>query len=560
MSYNQATVKIIAEQLRWAKDKELSTAVLLGAGMSVTAGIPLARGMIEEVKKQFPELASTCESETYPAYMSLLAPAQRRQLIGSFVDKAKVNAAHLYLGELVKEGYVDRILTTNFDPLAIRSLALFNIFPAVYDFAASEEFIPGEAAELSVFYLHGQRDGFVLLNTEEEINEHSEKIKNVFQDVSRGRSWIIIGYSGENDPVFYRLAEVDVFQHKLFWIAYKDQEPKEHVLEKILNPKNKFGCYAKGFDADSFFLELSKELALPEPQIISKPFSHLKEVINNIAEYNIDGKLVDPTKETRKWVESAIWGFEEGKGFEDVEDAQKKKIDTDEMTRKIRDIWVHGRFNEIDDIFDTVRSRGSAEANEYLAFALNNWGSALIDLARIKGGEEAEALLNQAIQKCKKSLEIKPDRHTALNNWGNALIELARKKEGEEAEALLNKSIEKYEHALKIKPDLHEALYNWGAALSDLAKKKEGDEAENLFNQSFEKLMAAERINDGSGAYNIACFNALRDKIKESLVWLEKGLKMKSTPSRKHILADTDLDKIKGLAEFKRILDLYRPE
>ena len=103
MSYNNSNVKIIAEQLRWAKDREYSTALLLGAGMSFSAGIPLANGMIEEVKRQFPHLASTCKKETYPAYMSLLAPAQRRQLIGSFVDNAKINLAHLYLGALVKE-------------------------------------------------------------------------------------------------------------------------------------------------------------------------------------------------------------------------------------------------------------------------------------------------------------------------------------------------------------------------------------------------------------------------------------------------------------------------
>ena len=196
MSYNNSKVKIIAEQLRSAKGKGYSTALLLGAGMSFSAGIPLANGILAEVKRQFPHLASTCGKETYPAYMNLLAPAQRRQLIGSLVDNAKINLAHLYLGTLVKEKYIDRILTTNFDPLVVRSLALFNLYPAVYDFAASQAFIPGEVAPLSVFYLHGQRDGFVLLNTEEEINRHSEKIKYVFQDIARGRCWIVIGYSG----------------------------------------------------------------------------------------------------------------------------------------------------------------------------------------------------------------------------------------------------------------------------------------------------------------------------------------------------------------------------
>lgn len=446
--------------------------MLLGAGMSVSAGIPTAKGMIEEIKKQFPNLCTTCEKETYPAYMSLLAPAQRRQLIGTYVDNAKINLAHLYLGALVKENYVDRILTTNFDPLAIRSLALFNIYPAVYDFAASQSFIPGEAAQLSVFYLHGQRDGFVLLNTEEEINKHSEKIKNVFQDVDRGRCWIVIGYSGENDPVFERLAEIGVFQHKLFWIGNEDKEPDKHVLEKILTPKSKFGYYIKGYEADKFFLELAKELKLPEPQIISRPFSHLKEAINTIAEYPIDGKLADPTRETKKWIDIAIKGFEEGKGFEHIESAKKKKIEADELIRKTRDIWMHSRFEQINEIFDDVRASGNAAANEYLAHALNSWGGRLIDLG----------------------------------------------------------------------------------------KKLENKMAEELFKQSFEKLIKAEEIKEGIASYNLACWHSLNGEKEESIRRLEKSIKMKSSPSRSHILADTDLDNIKGTEDFKRLISAYRPK
>ena len=604
MSYNVANIKIIAEQFRWAEKNGVSIAVLLGAGMSVSAGIPLAKGMVEEVKKQFPLLAATCKKETYPAYMSLLAPAQRRQLIGSFVDKAKINLAHLYLGALVKENYIDRVLTTNFDPLVIRSLALFNIFPAVYDFAASQEFVPGESAQVSVFYLHGQRDGFVLLNTDKEVNKHSERLKDVFKDVSPGRCWIVIGYSGENDPVFKRLAELDIFQNKLFWVGHKEKEPDENVLEKILTPKSKFGYYVKSYDADAFFLELSRELELPEPQIISKPFSHLKESINTIAEYHINGKKVDPTEETKKWIDSAIKGFEEGKGFEHIKDAQKKAIDIDEITREIRNIWVHNKFNQIEDIFKEIRSSGTAEANKYLAFALNNWGTALLDLAKTKEGKEADDLFKQSFEKYEQALKIKPnkhkslynwgtalsdlaktkegkeaddlfkqsfekyeqalkiktDYHEALNNWGTALLDLAKTKEGKEADDLFKQSFEKYEQALKIKTDEHKALYNWGTALLDLAKTKEGKEADDLFRQSIKKLMKAEEIKEGEAAYNIACVYALMNKTKESLIWLEKGLKKEPTPSRRHTLLDNDLDNIKDTNDFRRLLGKYRPE
>jgi tetratricopeptide (TPR) repeat protein/NAD-dependent SIR2 family protein deacetylase len=605
MDYNNTDIKNIAETLRWAKDNGYSTAILIGAGMSISAGIPSAKGIMDEIKNKFPTLCNTCEKETYPAYMSLLAPAQRKKLIGAFIDNAKINIAHLYLGALVKEGYVDRILSTNFDPLVVRSLALFNIFPAVYDFAASQSFIPGGAGQLSMFHLHGQRDGFVLLNTEEELKNHSEKLKNVFHDVNRGRCWIVIGYSGENDPVFQRLGEIDEFQYKLFWIGHKDKEPAKHVMEKIVGRSNqKYGYFLKGYDADKFFLELAKELKLPEPQIISRPFSHLKEAINMITEYLVDDKLTDPTKETKKWIDTAIEGFEEGKGFESFENARKNEIKVDETVRRIRDIWVHDRFDQIDENYASIKMSGSQEANKYLAFALNNWGIALSglakkkegkeadglfkqsfekyqkaleikpdfhealnnwgnglsDLAKMKEGKEADGLFKQSFEKYQKALEIKPDYHEALNNWRNSIFDLAKMKEGKEADGLFKQSFEKYQKALEIKPDKHEALNNWGTALSDLAKMKEGKEADGLFKQSFEKYQKAENLKEGHSAYNLACLYSLKGNETESLKWLEKGLIMESTPSRSHILADSDMDNIKNNDEFMRVLNTYRAE
>ena len=70
--------------------------------------------------------------------MTQLSPAERRDLLARFIDDASVNWAHVCVAQLMKEGYVDRILTTNFDPLIIRACAMLGLFPAVYDFAASQ--------------------------------------------------------------------------------------------------------------------------------------------------------------------------------------------------------------------------------------------------------------------------------------------------------------------------------------------------------------------------------------------------------------------------------------
>jgi hypothetical protein len=41
----------------------------------------------------------------------------RRDVIGGYIDNAKINWTHLALAQLIDHDFVDRVLTTNFDPL-----------------------------------------------------------------------------------------------------------------------------------------------------------------------------------------------------------------------------------------------------------------------------------------------------------------------------------------------------------------------------------------------------------------------------------------------------------
>ena len=132
--------------------------------------------------------------------MGELNVADRHRLIGKYINLAGLNWAHLAIAQLLKRKYVHRVLTVNFDPLVLRACALVGVFPAVYDFAASQNFKPSLIAPQSVFYLHGQHTGFVLLNTPSEVAQFSKYIAPVLKDSVDGRVCIVVGYSGLNDP------------------------------------------------------------------------------------------------------------------------------------------------------------------------------------------------------------------------------------------------------------------------------------------------------------------------------------------------------------------------
>ncbi len=242
----------VEEAVRGAKQRGKKCALLIGAGCSVSAGIPLASGFVDIIKKDWPTAFKRAKEETYPHCMAELVDGARRDLIAQKVDSTKINWAHLGIAQLIKEGYVDRVLTTNFDPLVLRACAMLHVFPAVYDFAASQRFRPAYTPEKAVFHLHGQHTGFVLLHTPEEVKKLSDSIAPLFDDAGRGRLWLVVGYSGENDPVFEHLASVDRFDEGLYWVGYKDNEPASHVRDRLLDDA-KCAFFVQGHDADDFF-------------------------------------------------------------------------------------------------------------------------------------------------------------------------------------------------------------------------------------------------------------------------------------------------------------------
>ena len=550
----------LIEVLRHSRDRRnRGCSLLIGAGCSVTAGIRSAAGFVELIRDQFKAAYNRAATKMlsgqpgYPQCMAELSRGQQRDLINEQVSKARINWAHIAIAQLIGNGYIDRVLTTNFDPLALRACAMLGEFPAVYDFAISQLFRPGELPERAIFHLHGQSTGFVLMNTEAEVQAHSERLGPLFLDAGRARPWIVVGYSGDNDPVFNHLAATERFDYCLFWVGFKDEELKKHVREKLLQP-GKDAYVIRGYDADRFFVELARKLECFPPAFVQRPFSFLKSLLSALTEYRLlsGDKEADVLHDLRVLIGRAIAQFEEpGAGETTPRSSEAIELAAtallmagkygdlhrlaealgDEMSPPVRDViaWSHIEQGTALSAQAKTKSGEAADAlfaaagEKYAAAlaikpdmheALNNWGNALSDQAKTKSGEAADALFAAAGEKCAAALAIKPDMHEALNNWGNALSAQAKTKSGEAADALFAAAGEKYAAALAIKPDMHEALNNWGNALSDQAKTKSGEAADALFAAAGEKCAAALAIKpDMHEALNNSG-NALSDQAK----------------------------------------------
>jgi len=568
--------------------------VFLGAGASKSGGIPLAREIIEDIKIKYKSNPKVCSyfssnpTPEYPKLMDCLTPHQRNELLKEYISKAKINVAHIYLAQMMVEGYIDYVLTVNFDNLMLRALALYNEFPPTYDMAILKDLTTTTLKEKSVVYLHGQHHGLWLLNTPDELAKVRNEIPKILNSI-KDRTWIIVGYSGD-DPIFEEIAKLGRFDKDLYWVTYKDNNPSEKVMTKLIKKDNSNTHLIQGFDPDTFMLKLSNALELLQPNIIEKPFSSLNTLLNNIVDIEDDEHFKEVKERlaiSQEQVQDAVNQYELGK-----QPNKKQENEINILKKKLIEIIVNEKYEEApileleeqvniikDDsllelfanlhsnwgvtLTDLAKVRNNDEALFLQSFekyqkaielnpkndtAYSNWGNALVDLARAKNNDEA--LFLQSFEKYQKAIELNPKKDNAYNNWGYALANLARAKNNDEA--LFLQSFEKYQKAIDINPKEDTAYNNWGAALADLAKAKNNNEA--LFLESIQKLRKAFEL-DGE-AYNLACIYALTKNKPEALKFLKHSLEYKQI-EKEYVQSDEDWKEYLEDIEFKILLSQY---
>lgn len=515
---DKRTIDDVAETLLNARNHGRSTTLLVGAGCSVTAGIPTAAGFVDAVKKEYPQAYKRAREKTYPACMAQLSKGQRRDLIARYVDEARINWAHLGIAQLIKAGYVDRVLTTNFDSLVVRACGLVGLFPAVYDVGSSQLFNPGDIPETATFYLHGQRTGFVLMNTTEECRQHSKRLAPIFKDAGIGRSWLVVGYSGSNDPVFDHLAKVKQFDQRLYWVCYRHQQPEEHVRKSVISER-KYAYVVPGFDADDFFVTLTQKLNCFPPDIIGNPVTYLETLADMVAPYTIPGddEELDLKKHVRFSVLASVQKWIASQDDDNTAHSptpsgttQTGELPSPEFVEEMA--WNHVmRGNALSDMADRttgeesdrlfesayVEYRRALEIKPDMKEAINNLANTLSDQARIKVGDESERLFHEAYKHYEAALALVPDDFGVLNNWGNALGNHADQKSGNERAELIRLSLEKLEAGLAIAPDSADLLYNLGNHRWDIARSMSGEEMDEMLNLAYESYSKAVELRPG---------------------------------------------------------------
>lgn len=292
MSQNrEELLKHLAASLKDAKE-DGGAILLVGAGISVSAGIPPAFKLMKIAIENFPNYFTEKEQHLaqedlsqlqYNDIMTKLSNVKRKELFKWFIEgnkdkgieKAKLNFAHIAIAELLKQGYFSRILTVNFDPLLIHACYMVGMypFPAIYDLGAMGKVNAELLHDPSIVYLNGQHVGFVQRNTTDQLEAHKETLTQIVRSTGCNKTWVVAGYSGENDPLMHALNELRPYNNWLYWLEYSNQviqKDSHHFLENDEECKVIYEC-----DADETFMEVADHLKC-SLDFIEKPFTELE--------------------------------------------------------------------------------------------------------------------------------------------------------------------------------------------------------------------------------------------------------------------------------------------
>lgn len=263
-----------------------SISIVVGAGASISGGIPSAGKLVQLIEKEFPHCLSGLsekDSNDYGKVMGALSPGDRKTPIQPLLENSKINWGHIALACIIQKTNVKRVLTFNFDLLLERAASLLGMHLPVYDFGVAPTKDIAELASPAIFHLHGQSYGLRLMNSESETEAHKELLRPLLADSVRNHTTIVIGYSGGADPAFSVMAAEFNSNMNLIWLGY-GSEPSEKIGSLFTKD---YAHYVGSCDFDRTMISIAEELGCWPPGIVRNPPQHVLAELMEVVEYPV---------------------------------------------------------------------------------------------------------------------------------------------------------------------------------------------------------------------------------------------------------------------------------
>ncbi len=425
----RTNVAEVASIIRQARN---GVAFIIGAGCSLSAGIPLAKQLLVEANRtystQIDQIVPPDKRDNYGACMAALTPEERKALLRPYLSKARINWAHIAIACMMNKGFIARALTLNFDPILARACGLVGLYPATYDFGVAPSNKVEFLSSPSIIHLHGQGYGPVMMNAEDETLEQAERLDPLIEATLSRYNLIVVGYSGSADMIFPRLMSNYRGVNRIFWLGY-ESAPEVHLNEMLAGKFRNFCRYIGECDADTTMIELAQKLDCFPPQIVVDPAQHLLNELENVCKFPLSN--TSTTTDILEDVRTRLYNGQislmqtptiinalSGNPSPDVMKIWKLIAEAQNF-QKIGDTYAS--ISTYDNLIDEFGDHNDVAVQAQVAYALSLKGVALIGLEKFN---EAIKSFDEIVRKFQSSADaaIQERVAKAIRNKGGALI------------------------------------------------------------------------------------------------------------------------------------------
>lgn len=261
--------------------------ILLGAGASISSGMPSAQRCIWEWKQDIfvsnnPKLRDVVgelslpgtrkriqnwldqrgsfppegNSDEYSFYAEACYPTaqDRQKFFQRYVEQAKPHIGYKLLALLAKQGLIGTVWTTNFDGLAARAmLAANNVCIEIGIDSAHRTLRPQASGEVRVISLHGDFRYDELKNTTEELKKQDLSLRHGLVQELADRDLVVVGYSGRDESLMAALRDglCTAGSGRLYWCGIDADAPastSQLLNEASAHGRHAFYVHSAGFD------------------------------------------------------------------------------------------------------------------------------------------------------------------------------------------------------------------------------------------------------------------------------------------------------------------------
>ncbi len=324
-----ATVDDILTCLRQFDGRTADYVLWLGAGASVSSGIPSADDIVTDLLREshaertkllagtrnpvsrqdvrrwaqdnLPWFAARDSKSEYAlALENVLKPrGMRNQRLRRLMRHAKPSKGYSLLGLLLKKGLFDTVVSTNFDDLVRVSCAQV-LGPPITTVNTSDQFrqLGPHSEEVRLLRLHGDFDHGDLLNTERELEATPEERFAAVRRLFAFYGLIVIGYGGWDVNLMRRVfaplwteRDNNVLLKGVYWCHLRGSVLSHHVqaLLEQAPAGRAFSVEITGFDelisqlAAHFGVRLPYELEFAEGlRVASEAHAFIKDLLDKI--------------------------------------------------------------------------------------------------------------------------------------------------------------------------------------------------------------------------------------------------------------------------------------